>query len=1134
VAALERVEQEKGIMKIHETTLVQHGETWHLLGALWYNKWATYVDKPITTPPPGPIDNTPLMVPSLPLQHALDSPELKRGLQETFDFELVCEQVWAKLELWYGLHGAAFPRHTINENGQIKIEVYRTRIRVRCAESAEHDAEHFVEISCDAPIGDLKVLGCTELDLLEHARDVRIYGEQHRKIHVFDDDEQRVGDAMRYMSQEYSKACKTVYFTTNAGDPQTPEQSDVDSSVTLRENSSGHSNVGISNLSNTHCGFDDTGAVGTPTKYTNDFAVPIATTYSEHRAAPAGTERGQCGLVNLGNTCFMASGLQSLSRAEPLKRFFLSGKYKSEINEDNPLGNKGKIASGYGTLVHRIFQKKSGSVEAKYSAVSPRDFKRVIGEFAPQFSGYQQHDSQELLMWLLDGLHEDLNRIRQKPVTEAPEGGSRPDDEVARAAWVVHKKRNDSIIVDLFQGQYKSTVTCPDCDRVSVTFDPFMMLSVPLPVDKTFSVVVTVVWRDGARVPTKLWVKVHGNTVGELLEIVAERTGIRRQNLTVSEVFSSKIYATYTDSDSLSSIKDSDIIVVYEVNVPRPAMPEYNWNTKATGNEEAIVTVQQRVKKAAVGYTQYVDARLVGTPLQYIETKETFTVKTLYQFVDQHVERFLSGALLAWNRDQQHGAIRPTAMHPCGQGDISSPRLESSLGDDRPLCEGSGAISDEVVEIPLVEVTTDGTEPVLSTQFAPVEWGRQPPVLAAYTLSISDKENRERKHVLSRTDSRRVTDFDETHVALEWESAFWNSYVKNDESRVCAVKGAEVVAGPADTTESEPVEPQGPIQIEHCIEKYLDTETLGEDNQWYCSKCKEHKCANKKIDLWALPEILVISLKRFSYTRFSREKIEDFVNFPIKGLDMSEYCRGSGNVPQFYDLFAVSNHFGGLGGGHYTAYAVNDDQWTDFDDSSAAPLSSEDIESKVRSSAAYVLFYRRRDNRVFIDGVDGSASEDGDEDDVEQTLEEAQVEERNNWIQGLEEGSWAVELSSGRAGRLNVKPTWVDYRRADGTASLCWADTGEDSGTIKVAALRKIERAETDAAEAAERNRGGGLRNEASDVAMRKRPRIVCPMEVGALDAAMTVDAMHVEPLPPINQPPKPGVDTSDIENIYD
>jgi ubiquitin C-terminal hydrolase len=60
--------------------------------------------------------------------------------------------------------------------------------------------------------------------------------------------------------------------------------------------------------------------------------------------------------------------------------------------------------------------------EPRSYAVTPRDFKRVIGRFAPQFTGYSQHDSQELLAFLLDGLHEDLNRIHSKPITEIPTG----------------------------------------------------------------------------------------------------------------------------------------------------------------------------------------------------------------------------------------------------------------------------------------------------------------------------------------------------------------------------------------------------------------------------------------------------------------------------------------------------------------------------------------------------------------------------------------------------------------------------------------------------------------------------------------------------------------------------------------
>lgn len=58
-----------------------------------------------------------------------------------------------------------------------------------------------------------------------------------------------------------------------------------------------------------------------------------------------------------------------------------------------------------------------------------------------------------------------------------------------------------------------------------------------------------------------------------------------------------------------------------------------------------------------------------------------------------------------------------------------------------------------------------------------------------------------------------------------------------------------------------------------------------------------------------------------------------------------------------YDLFAVSNHYGGLGGGHYTAFAKKNNEWNEYDDSSVRPAEK----SQIITPAAYVLFYKRRD-----------------------------------------------------------------------------------------------------------------------------------------------------------------------------
>ncbi len=82
---------------------------------------------------------------------------------------------------------------------------------------------------------------------------------------------------------------------------------------------------------------------------------------------------------------------------------------------------QGEIARSFGELIKSIWS-------GRYSYVVPRNFKMAVGRFAPQFSGYQQQDSQELLTFLLDGLHEDLNRIKKKPYIELKDSEDRPDD----------------------------------------------------------------------------------------------------------------------------------------------------------------------------------------------------------------------------------------------------------------------------------------------------------------------------------------------------------------------------------------------------------------------------------------------------------------------------------------------------------------------------------------------------------------------------------------------------------------------------------------------------------------------------------------------------------------------------------
>lgn len=186
-------------------------------------------------------------------------------------------------------------------------------------------------------------------------------------------------------------------------------------------------------------------------------------------------EAGATGLSNLGNTCFLNAAVQCLSNTEVLREYFLRKCYRAEINHTNVLGSKGAIAAAYSQLIARMWCGKT--------SVAPQRLRETVIKHAPQFQGYEQHDSQEFLNFLIDALHEDLNRVAKPPYVERKDSNMRPDHVVAAESWEGHEKRNRSIIVDLLHGQLKSTLRCKECKFVSVSFDPFTFLTLPLPTE---------------------------------------------------------------------------------------------------------------------------------------------------------------------------------------------------------------------------------------------------------------------------------------------------------------------------------------------------------------------------------------------------------------------------------------------------------------------------------------------------------------------------------------------------------------------------------------------------------------------------------------------------------------------------
>ncbi|NXP71650.1 UBP19 hydrolase, partial [Ramphastos sulfuratus] len=767
---------------------------------------------------------------------------------------------------------------------------------------------------------------------------------------------------------------------------------------------------------------------------------------------------GFTGLVNLGNTCFMNSVIQSLSNTRELRDYFHDHSFESEINYNNPLGTGGRLAIGFAMLLRALWK-------GTHHAFQPSKLKAIVASKASQFTGYAQHDAQEFMAFLLDGLHEDLNRIQNKPYTETVDSDGRPDEVVAEEAWQRHKMRNDSFIVDLFQGQYKSKLVCPVCSKVSITFDPFLYLPVPLPQKQK---VLTVYYfaKEPHKKPIKFLVSIskENSSAMEVLDSVAHSVRVKPENLRLAEVIKNRFHRTFLPSNSLDTVSPTDLLLCFEVLSPelakervvvlqvqqRPQVPS-GPVAKCAACQKKQLPEDEKLRRCTrcyrVGYcnvacqkTHWPDHKAlcrpenIGFPFIISVPESRLTYARLAQLLEGYARYSVSvfqPPFQLGRMSPEQGLqplldkLEPLAKSSCAAA-TSAPELgdedkASNLLQEPPLSPAVPELHTEMDDASTVRskvlaarssllsldsgfsehVDSQGNsccekepsyERALKPEAAIPGYQHTPDSLSARTTQfyINKIDATNREHKLEDKGDTPLELTDDCSLALVWKN---NERLK--EFVLVESKELECVEDPGSASEAARA---GHFTLEQCLNLFTKPEVLAPEEAWYCPKCKQHREASKQLMLWRLPNVLIIQLKRFSFRSFIwRDKINDMVDFPVRNLDLSKFCIGRKGEQQLpmYDLYAVINHYGGMIGGHYTAYArlpsdknsqrsdVGEDLlalpspsptvwpvcllnpalftgWRLFDDSTVTTVD----ESQVVTRYAYVLFYRRRNSPV--------------------------------------------------------------------------------------------------------------------------------------------------------------------------
>jgi ubiquitin carboxyl-terminal hydrolase 2/21 len=209
-----------------------------------------------------------------------------------------------------------------------------------------------------------------------------------------------------------------------------------------------------------------------------------------------------------------------------------------------------------------------------------------------------------------------------------------------------------------------------------------------------------------------------------------------------------------------------------------------------------------------------------------------------------------------------------------------------------------------------------------------------------------------------------LSDTKKADLTWEWYSRVENSLVKDlfvgqlKSSLKCTVCGNTSVTFdpfwdlslplPSSTTR---------CKLESCLDLFIKEEVLDGDEMPTCSKCKTRRKSTKTFTIQRFPKYLVIHLKRFSETRWS--KLTTIVEFPTgeRELEMSPYASPSNTSSSKYTLYGISNHMGSTAGGHYVAVCKHPiiKKWHEFNDN----LVSDSSDYNLVSSSAYLLFYER-------------------------------------------------------------------------------------------------------------------------------------------------------------------------------
>eukprot|EP00095_Tigriopus_kingsejongensis_P008552 snap_masked-scaffold989_size72935-processed-gene-0.7 protein:Tk08552 transcript:snap_masked-scaffold989_size72935-processed-gene-0.7-mRNA-1 annotation:"ubiquitin carboxyl-terminal hydrolase 31-like" len=643
---------------------------------------------------------------------------------------------------------------------------------------------------------------------------------------------------------------------------------------------------------------------------------------------------GVVGIRNHGNTCFINAVLQCLSCTDILAEYLVLDQYKSDLRRKrrithmssfNKQSHRGEITEQLATLLKSLWS-------LQYDPEISIRFKSLVDKHASQYKGGSQHDAQEFLLWLLDQVHEDLNTATKKKYKSFKNvvSGERSDEVLAAEAMANYMRYNNSFVMDVFQAQFRSSLTCPTCEKQSNTFDPFLCVSLPIPQKQLLPVFVIVLYIDQSPRQVKLGLSVGvDETIGDLRQSLAKDTGIEAGQILLAEIDQLGFRRTLRDQDPVTVLKDPKVppAPLYCLEVPHFKEANEDDGAYVVLSWVNVLKEGPIEKRFGSPYAIQVTREVLYSDLQKLLMKEMspilhddilISAQKVPLFKIRVVDGFDGQAYLDSQVDlPMYTETVEQALNLCSLEDGGSPAhvkliLEwdapaksQIISDDTDVIEEHASVKE--VEKSPQEASSVSLQECFSLYTSAERLGQGN---AVHCLACNRKQE-----VVKQMGLWSVPDVLVVHLKRFRQSSSTTNKLTTMvefpfEGFDMGPNVSKAPPVPASDAEPSPNLPDKPPVVSPTPESGANTLKMF-----------------NVLSPWRHPK-----------------------RFPIQK---------SGDDDYMFDLYAVCNHHGSdLQGGHYTAYCRNptDGQWYCFDDMHTKPIR----EKEVVTQDAYILFYQRQ------------------------------------------------------------------------------------------------------------------------------------------------------------------------------